>query len=123
MIKLRSSVAPPAGASGPILLNTRWTRAALLAGGDTEARGPFAAARRSLVACPMPFGRDSKKPVTCTSYLEVDELMEPERDSSQMVERAISTEPGTGGSSSAECPKRTLFNAAFPDLWAIRAQP
>ncbi|MGE3180700.1 MAG: tryptophan 2,3-dioxygenase [Phycisphaerae bacterium] len=38
----------------------------------------------------------------------------------KMVERTIGMKPGTGGSSGAEFLRRTLFQPAFPDLWAIR---
>jgi tryptophan 2,3-dioxygenase len=40
----------------------------------------------------------------------------------KMVERTIGAKPGTGGSSGAEYLRRTLFRAAFPDLWAIRTE-
>jgi tryptophan 2,3-dioxygenase len=40
----------------------------------------------------------------------------------KMVERTIGDKPGTGGSSGAEYLRRTLFQAAFPDLWAIRSR-
>jgi len=40
----------------------------------------------------------------------------------KMVERTIGNKPGTGGSSGAEYLRRTLFQAVFPDLWAIRQQ-
>jgi len=39
-----------------------------------------------------------------------------------MVERTIGDKPGTGGSSGAEYLRRTLFQPAFPDLWAIRSR-
>ena len=40
----------------------------------------------------------------------------------KMVERTIGDKPGTGGSSGAEYLRRTLFQPAFPDLWAIRGR-
>jgi len=39
-----------------------------------------------------------------------------------MVERTIGDKQGTGGSSGAEYLRRTLFQPAFPDLWAIRSR-
>ena len=39
----------------------------------------------------------------------------------KMVERTIGVKPGTGGSSGAEYLRTTIGDAAFPDLWAIRA--
>ena len=40
----------------------------------------------------------------------------------KMVERTIGDKPGTGGSSGAEYLRKTLFQPAFPDLWAIRGR-
>ena len=40
----------------------------------------------------------------------------------KMVERTIGDKPGTGGSSGAEYLRKTLFQAAFPELWAIRGR-
>ncbi len=40
----------------------------------------------------------------------------------KMVERTLGSKPGTGGSSGVGYLQSTLFRAAFPDLWAIRAQ-
>ena len=40
----------------------------------------------------------------------------------KMVERTIGTKRGTGGSSGVEYLRGTLFHAAFPDLWEIRAR-
>jgi tryptophan 2,3-dioxygenase len=40
----------------------------------------------------------------------------------KMVERTIGAKMGTGGSAGAEYLRRTLFRAAFPDLWAIRTE-
>ncbi len=38
----------------------------------------------------------------------------------KMVERTIGNKRGTGGSLGVEFLKKTLFQAVFPDLWAIR---
>lgn len=40
----------------------------------------------------------------------------------KMVERTLGSKPGTGGSSGVGYLQSTLFRAAFPDLWTIRAQ-
>ena len=40
----------------------------------------------------------------------------------KMVERTIGDKPGTGGSSGAAYLRQTLFQPAFPDLWAIRGR-
>jgi tryptophan 2,3-dioxygenase len=38
-----------------------------------------------------------------------------------MVERTIGEKPGTGGSPGAAYLRSTLFQPAFPELWAIRS--
>jgi tryptophan 2,3-dioxygenase len=40
----------------------------------------------------------------------------------KMVQRTIGDKPGTGGSTGAEYLRTTLFNPAFPDLWAVRTR-
>jgi tryptophan 2,3-dioxygenase len=40
----------------------------------------------------------------------------------KMVERTIGGKSGTGGSAGAAYLRSTLFNAVFPDLWAVRSQ-
>ncbi len=40
----------------------------------------------------------------------------------KMVERTIGDKPGTGGSTGASYLRKTLFTAAFPDLWAVRSR-
>ncbi|MDQ3788501.1 MAG: tryptophan 2,3-dioxygenase family protein [Actinomycetota bacterium] len=40
----------------------------------------------------------------------------------KMVERTIGAKPGTGGSAGAAYLRTTLFQAVFPDLWAVRSQ-
>jgi len=40
----------------------------------------------------------------------------------KMVERTIGDKVGTGGSSGAAYLRTTLFQAAFPDLWAVRSR-
>jgi tryptophan 2,3-dioxygenase len=39
----------------------------------------------------------------------------------KMVERTIGDKSGTGGSSGAQYLRTTLFDPAFPDLWAVRS--
>lgn len=61
--------------------------------------------------------------MVCEQLLDFDEgLQEWRYRHVKMVERTLGTKPGTGGSSGVEYLKQTLFRAAFPDLWAIRAQ-
>jgi tryptophan 2,3-dioxygenase len=40
----------------------------------------------------------------------------------KMVQRTIGDKPGTGGSTGADYLRTTLFNPAFPDLWAVRTR-
>ncbi|HEX2298730.1 MAG TPA: tryptophan 2,3-dioxygenase family protein [Pseudonocardiaceae bacterium] len=40
----------------------------------------------------------------------------------KMVERTIGDKTGTGGSPGAKYLRSTLFQAAFPDLWAVRSE-
>ncbi len=59
----------------------------------------------------------------CESLTDLDEgLQEWRYRHVKMVQRTIGSKPGTGGSLGAEYLKTTLFRAAFPDLWEIRAQ-
>ncbi len=59
----------------------------------------------------------------CERLVDLDEGVQEWRYRHvKMVERTIGTKMGTGGSSGAEYLKTTLFRAAFPDLWAIRAE-
>jgi tryptophan 2,3-dioxygenase len=57
----------------------------------------------------------------CERLLDVDEgLQEWRYRHVKMVERTIGDKAGTGGSTGAEYLRTTLFQAAFPDLWAVR---
>ena len=38
----------------------------------------------------------------------------------KLVERTIGNKPGSGGTSGLDYLKSTIFQAVFPDLWAIR---
>ncbi len=59
----------------------------------------------------------------CESLTDLDEgLQEWRYRHVKMVQRTIGSKPGTGGSLGAEYLKTTLFRAAFPDLWEIRAR-
>jgi tryptophan 2,3-dioxygenase len=59
----------------------------------------------------------------CERLVDLDEgLQEWRYRHVKMVERTIGTKRGTGGSTGAEYLKGTLFNPAFPDLWAIRTE-
>lgn len=57
----------------------------------------------------------------CETLTDLDEgLQEWRYRHVMMVRRTIGTKPGTGGSDGATYLATTLFQPAFPDLWAIR---
>ena len=57
----------------------------------------------------------------CETLTDLDEgLQEWRYRHVMMVKRTIGTKPGTGGSDGAAYLATTLFQPAFPDLWAIR---
>jgi len=57
----------------------------------------------------------------CETLTDLDEgLQEWRYRHVMMVRRTIGTKPGTGGSDGASYLATTLFQPAFPDLWAIR---
>jgi tryptophan 2,3-dioxygenase len=59
----------------------------------------------------------------CERFVDLDEgIQEWRYRHVKMVERTIGAKMGTGGSAGAEYLRRTLFRAAFPDLWAIRTE-
>jgi tryptophan 2,3-dioxygenase len=59
----------------------------------------------------------------CERLVDVDEGMQEWRYRHvKMVERTIGDKVGTGGSSGAAYLRTTLFQAAFPDLWAVRGR-
>ena len=59
----------------------------------------------------------------CETLTDLDEgLQEWRYRHLIMVRRTIGTQPGTGGSDGAAYLATTLFQPAFPDLWAIRTK-
>ena len=69
------------------------------------------------------YREDPKNTVLCERLVDLDEgLQEWRYRHVKMVERTIGKKPGTGGSAGAEYLRTTLFQAAFPDLWAIRSK-
>jgi tryptophan 2,3-dioxygenase len=64
---------------------------------------------------------DGPEVQVCERLIDVDEgLQEWRYRHVKMVERTIGDKAGTGGSTGAEYLRTTLFEAAFPDLWAVR---
>jgi tryptophan 2,3-dioxygenase len=68
--------------------------------------------------------RDEGEPAhVCEALVDIDEGMQEWRYRHvKMVERTIGAKPGTGGSPGVTYLQSTLFQPAFPDLWAIRSQ-
>jgi tryptophan 2,3-dioxygenase len=59
----------------------------------------------------------------CERLIDLDEGFQEWRYRHvKMVERTIGHKRGTGGSTGVDFLKKTLFRAAFPDLWAIRSE-
>lgn len=68
------------------------------------------------------YREDPESAAICERFLDLDEGFQEWRYRHvKMVERTIGTRRGTGGSSGVAFLKRTLFDPAFPDLWAVRA--
>jgi tryptophan 2,3-dioxygenase len=66
---------------------------------------------------------DGPEVQVCERLIDVDEgLQEWRYRHVKMVERTIGDKAGTGGSTGAEYLRTTLFQAAFPDLWAVRGR-
>ena len=64
---------------------------------------------------------DGPEVQVCERLVDVDEgIQEWRYRHVKMVERTIGDKAGTGGSSCAQYLRTTLFQAAFPDLWAVR---
>lgn len=69
------------------------------------------------------YRRGGEEAEVCEALLDVDEgLQEWRYRHVKMVERTIGDKRGTGGSSGAEYLRGTLFQAMFPDLWAVRSR-
>ena len=66
---------------------------------------------------------DDEAAEVCERLVDVDEGFQEWRYRHvKMVERTIGRKPGTGGSSGADYLRSTLFQPAFPALWAIRSR-
>ena len=66
---------------------------------------------------------DGEAAQLCERLVDVDEGMQEWRYRHvKMVERTIGDKTGTGGSSGAAYLRATLFQPAFPDLWAVRGE-
>jgi tryptophan 2,3-dioxygenase len=66
---------------------------------------------------------DREEAQVCERLIDMDEGFQEWRYRHvKMVERTIGDKVGTGGSSGAAYLRTTLFQPAFPDLWAIRSK-
>ncbi|HKY59550.1 MAG TPA: tryptophan 2,3-dioxygenase family protein [Gemmatimonadota bacterium] len=80
---------------------------------------PSEGVERALLAV---YREDPESAALCERFLDLDEGVQEWRYRHvKMVERTIGTRRGTGGSSGVAFLKRTLFDPAFPDLWAVRS--
>jgi tryptophan 2,3-dioxygenase len=69
------------------------------------------------------YRHDGEAAQICERLVDFDEGMQEWRYRHvKMVERTIGDKTGTGGSSGAAYLRATLFQAAFPDLWAVRSE-
>ena len=86
----------------------------------TQPATPSVAVQRMLLAV----YRDDGGPAQVAERLvDLDEgLQEWRYRHVKMVERTIGDKHGTGGSLGAHYLRGTLFDAAFPDLWAVRSE-
>jgi tryptophan 2,3-dioxygenase len=83
-----------------------------------ESYAPSEGVQRALLDA---YRDDGEAAQVCERLIDVDEGMQEWRYRHvKMVERTIGDKAGTGGSSGAAYLRATLFQASFPDLWAIR---
>ncbi len=69
------------------------------------------------------YREDDRRTQVCERLVDFDEgLQEWRYRHVKMVERTLGSKPGTGGSPGAAYLRQTLFQPAFPDLWAIRSE-
>ena len=68
------------------------------------------------------YGDDAGPSTVAELLIDLDEGMQEWRyRHAKMVERTIGGKAGTGGSDGAAYLRSTLFQATFPDLWAVRS--
>jgi tryptophan 2,3-dioxygenase len=95
--------------------------AALVSGAPSPAtREPSPEVQRVLLAV---YRDDGEAAQVCERFVDLDEgIQEWRYRHVKMVERTIGAKIGTGGSAGARYLQTTLFQPAFPDLWAIRSE-
>jgi tryptophan 2,3-dioxygenase len=85
-----------------------------------DAYAPSEGVQRALLDA---YRDDGEAAQICERLVDFDEGMQEWRYRHvKMVERTIGDKTGTGGSSGAAYLRATLFQAAFPDLWAVRSE-
>ena len=86
----------------------------------TRARAPSEGVQDVLLAV---YADDGEEAQVCERFVDLDEGFQEWRYRHvKMVERTIGDKVGTGGSPGAAYLRTTLFQPAFPDLWAIRSR-
>jgi tryptophan 2,3-dioxygenase len=69
------------------------------------------------------YSEDGLGAQVCERLVDLDEgLQEWRYRHVKLIERTIGSKAGTGGSAGAGFLQRTLFQPAFPDLWAVRSR-
>jgi len=69
------------------------------------------------------YRKDGEAAQVAERLVDIDEGIQAWRyQHVKMVQRTIGEKPGTGGSAGASYLRTTLFNPAFPDLWAVRSR-
>jgi tryptophan 2,3-dioxygenase len=88
-----------------------------------DAREPWQGAEDVQQVLIQVYGDDAGPSTVADLLVDLDEGMQEWRyRHAKMVERTIGGRAGTGGSAGAAYLRSTLFNAVFPDLWAVRSQ-
>ena len=86
----------------------------------TRAREPSEGVQDVLLSV---YADDGEEAQVCERFVDLDEGFQEWRYRHvKMVERTIGDKVGTGGSPGAAYLRTTLFQPAFPDLWAIRSR-
>jgi len=89
---------------------------------ERDLTGPIVESREVQLALVDLYRTDPSLAALCEALIDLDEgIQEWRYRHVMMVQRTIGSKMGTGGSSGAEYLRSTLFQPAFPDLWAIRA--
>jgi tryptophan 2,3-dioxygenase len=90
---------------------------------NRDLRLPWEAAPEVQRVLVQVYGDDAGPSTVADLLVDLDEGMQEWRYRHvKMVERTIGSKAGTGGSAGVAYLQRTLFQAVFPDLWAVRSE-